>query len=59
MRTYGGALTDWLMSARVLSDGNIIAVGTTTSNTINGELHESHGEQDALIIKLSPDGIPI
>jgi len=53
-KTTGGSDDDDFASVAVTSDGSIIAVGFTDST--DGVFPPSHGQEDALIVKYSPDG---
>jgi len=50
----GGSQKDFFTDIAVASDGSIVAVGYTRST--DGDFPPSHGSDDALIAKFSPDG---
>ncbi len=58
LHTLGGATSDYLYSVKVDGEGYVYLAGTTTSkvfNTLGGTVLRQ-GYQDALVVKLSPNG---
>jgi len=53
-KTTGGSGIETFVGVALAGDGSIIAVGLTWST--DGDFPPSHGKQDALIAKYSPDG---
>jgi len=54
-RTYGGNDFDIFSSVVVAPDGDIIAVGVTSS--LDGDFPVSHGKSDAVVARFTPAGV--